>query len=177
VNNDPDAGGAPSPPRLPPEIALRPSEDSDREFSFELFKQITAPEFDSIGLPEEQLASLLRQQFEIRELQWRRSHPHADWSIITAGATPIGEWCVAEDVEAFHLINAALEESWRGRGIAAALVRSLFAEASRASKPVRAHVRKDNPAQPIWSHLGFEFSEDLGAYYSLIHSPGGSPAK
>ena len=61
--------------RLPDSITLRPLNDSDREFSFALFKEITAPDFVSIGLPDEQLDALLKQQFEIRDSQWRQQFP------------------------------------------------------------------------------------------------------
>ena len=150
---------------------MRPFDESDSHFSFALFKEIVAPEFALSGLPAENLEPLLRQQFEIRQSQWCERFPDAERSIILDGSTPVGEWFVAEDGPFSTLVNIALSESVRGRGIAGVLVRQLCEHAGREAKPVRAHVHKDNPARAIWLHQGFEVVEDKGVYDRLEYSP------
>ena len=69
------------------------------------------------------------------------------------------------------LVDIELLESARGGGIAAALVRRLFADAAGVGKFVVAHVAKENPAREIWFHLGFENVDDVGAHYRIEWRP------
>ena len=74
---------------------MSPSQDEDREFAFGLFKEAKATEFVQSGLPDEQLDALLRQQFDMRESQWRARYPKFSSFVVLDGESAIGEWCMA----------------------------------------------------------------------------------
>lgn len=148
-------------------ISLRSARAEDAQFRFELFKQARRRTFEAIPLPPEQLATLVAQQFDSSLLQWQNQHPQATCYLVLDGNQPVGEWYLSENQDTTYIVNAALIDSHQGKGISAALHRSLFARADRIGKPVRSHVEKGNPAKDILVHLGLKIVAEHDAYLEL----------
>jgi ribosomal protein S18 acetylase RimI-like enzyme len=64
-------------------------------------------------------------------------------------------------------VPQSLLPEYCNRGIGTTLVRELQAEAQSASKPLRIHVERSNPALRLYERLGFGEIEDKGVYLFL----------
>ena len=66
-----------------------------------------------------------------------------------------------------RILDIALLPEYRGRGIGTAMLEELLTEARESGVPVRMHVERSNPAQSLYTRLGFEPVEERGLYYLL----------
>jgi ribosomal protein S18 acetylase RimI-like enzyme len=70
-----------------------------------------------------------------------------------------------------RLMDIALVDAERGRGLGAALIRELMDEARATNASITLHVEPGNPARRWYERLGFALVEDRGVYHFLSWSP------
>jgi ribosomal protein S18 acetylase RimI-like enzyme len=70
--------------------------------------------------------------------------------------TPAGRMVVHEDEQALHLIDISLLPEAQQHGIGTALLKALCVQADAKALPIRLHVAKNNPAQRLYTRLGFD---------------------
>ncbi len=97
-------------------ITLEPIIPAHAEFLYDIFKDIH-PELTGItGMTEDQLESILRFQYEIRQEQLRKLYPNADRNLILLDGVPVGYLCTDSGSD-IRIVEIGLYESYRSNGI------------------------------------------------------------
>ena len=136
-------------------VELRPVTMDDATFLQALDAEVRCSEFAAAGLPAEMLTSLLAMQYRARASEYVAHYPHAVNSIVWVGTERAGRLLVDHGTEALRVVDIALTEGFRGRGLGTVLLRDVCERARGQGLPVRLAVRVDNPAQRLYQRLGF----------------------
>ena len=137
------------------DYALRPAEDADQPFFYELFCESRRPEFAALGLPASALEPLLAMQFRARNAGYAAQFPHAQSLVVHCGSLPVGALMVDSGAETIHLVDLAVSHAMQGRGLGTRIVAELVEEARAKAVPLRLSVRFGNPALRLYERLGF----------------------
>jgi len=145
-------------------LSQRPAGAADRAFLRRLFAE-SRPELAL--LPDEVRGPLIDLQFDSQLTQYRRTAPDAvDWILLVdddGGAEPVGRCYLAEGVEEHRLLDLAIREHWRGRGLGSLVLERLCASAARAGVHLRLTVWQDNrDALRLYRRLGFVSDDGFG---------------
>jgi ribosomal protein S18 acetylase RimI-like enzyme len=148
-------------------LALRASTESDRDFLHTVFAGTRTAEFANAGWSEQEIQTLLAEQFRMQDAYYRRHYPHGRFDIVLRGATAIGrlyhDWSGPEA----RVIDIALLPAARGAGIGTRLMRALVAEAARRAMPMNLYVESDNPVRALYRRLGFVAIGENGVYEQM----------
>ncbi|MGI8570140.1 MAG: GNAT family N-acetyltransferase [Methylocella sp.] len=87
---------------------------------------------------------LMRQQFAGQSASYRAQYPDARFEIVERDGAPAGRIVTARTLDAVLIVDIALIDSWRRRGIGASLVNGVLDEARAAALPVRLSVLASN---------------------------------
>jgi GNAT superfamily N-acetyltransferase len=155
---------------------LRPATGADLPFLLRLYASTREEELAGVDWPAEQKEAFLRQQFEAQHAWYREQYAGASFDVVEVDGKPAGRLYVARWAREVRIVDISLLPAHRGRGLATALLRQLFAEADAAGKPVSVHVERFNPALRLYARLGFAFREDKGVYLLLERPVGGGAA-
>ncbi|MBS1792004.1 MAG: GNAT family N-acetyltransferase [Acidobacteria bacterium] len=150
----------------PDSISLRPADQSDEAFLFELYRDTRAEEMAAWGWDAAQQQAFLGLQFRARNTSYS-AYPNTEHSIILADNHPIGRLLISGMENEIRLVDIALLANVRGLGIGATLIAELFLRAVSEGKPLRLHVDKFNRAFPFYQRLGFQIIEDTGTQYFM----------
>lgn len=158
---------------MPPDgIALRPQTDADHEFLYALYASTREQELRTVDWPEEVKRSFLRSQAEAQWTHYSTYYYDADFLIIERNGAPVGRLYIWRGEDDIRVVDIALLPEERGRGVGAALLTDVLAEAARAGKSASIHVERFNPALHLYQRLGFEHVSDDGVYYLMKWSAG-----
>ena len=148
------------------QLALRPETAADQPFRLALFRASRGPGWDS--LPPPVLDLIMGQQFHAQTQGYRAAYPKARLRIITLDGEPVGRLADDRAADALHLIDIAVTPAWRGRGLGAAVIRGLMAEAADAALPVTLQTALDNiAAQRLYLRLGFVTTAASATHLSM----------
>lgn len=159
---------------LPAAITLRTEEDRDREFLAELYASTRAEELRPVAWPPAQKRAFLRDQFELQWAHYRRHYPVAQWLVVLHEGAAAGRMYVEATRGEVRLMDVALVEALRNRGIGTALMRCLLDDADARGLPVTLHVEPFNPAAAWYQRLGFVTLEMRGIY-QFMQRPAAGP--
>lgn len=151
-------------------MVVRLADTADEPFVKSLFFEIRAPEFQATGLVGEPLRMLLDQQYTAMRTHYDRIYPEAIYSIFELEGMPIGYQAIV-DVDTLHLIDIAILETYRGRGIGSLRMKDLMLLAASGRKPMTLTVEIFNPAKRLYERLGFVVTEDAGMYQRMRWTP------
>jgi ribosomal protein S18 acetylase RimI-like enzyme len=152
------------------EISLRPAVDEDRAFLLAVYQASRAEELAAVPWSEDEKAAFLTMQFDAQDRHYADTLPSAVRSVVLLDGQPVGRMYVDVDEERVLVVDIALLPEHRGRGVGAALLAGVLAEADRRRLPTRLHVEPANPAQRLYRRLGFEVAA-RGAVYDLMERP------
>ena len=136
-------------------VSLRAVTADDRHFLASLFHEVRRAEFAPLGLAEPMLMQLLEMQHRGQIAGYAGQFPEASDRIVWQGEERAGRLLVARDKNEIHLVDIAVMASHRGHGIGSLLIRQLCEEAREKHLPLRLSVRAGNPAERLYSRLGF----------------------
>ena len=148
-------------------IDYRPAEESDLPFLTELYVAGRLAELDATDWPIETKRAFLQQQHRFRESQYRLRFPELEALVITRDAKDIGHLALSRHGDAIRLVDIALTEEERGRGIGAAIVADLVAEAVASGQTIELSVEAGNRARRLYERAGFRVGEDGSAYLAM----------
>lgn len=101
----------------------------------------------------------------------------ADFLVVTSEGAPIGRLYLDRREDAAHVIDIGFEPHWRGRGLGAALLKWVAADARRTgARAVLLSVAANNPrAHALYVRLGFQplAAEGMHLRMQLPLAPGG----
>lgn len=95
----------------------------------------------------------------------------AEFSVIESAGTPAGRLYVARWSQEIRIMDLALLNDFRRKGIGTELLLNLQEETARAGKSLTTHVERFNPALRLYQRLGFCETEDKGVYLLLEWTP------
>lgn len=151
-----------------PPVGLRAVTPDDREFLISVYASSRADELALVAWDEAQKNAFIRQQFDAQQHEYSARFPDALYSVILFEGQPAGRIWIGRDEEQIRLLDIALLPEYQNRGIGAALLRDLCAEAARERKPLRHMVFKFNTAaMRFYERMGFTQIEDVGAYIHM----------
>jgi ribosomal protein S18 acetylase RimI-like enzyme len=139
----------------PPAIALRPATPEDEPFLLRVYASTREQELAQVPFTPEQKAAFLAQQFQAQSVHYANHYGDASFDVVEVDGVPAGRLIVARGEQELLIVDVALLEAFRGRGIGTRLLTPLLAEADAAGKPITIHVEHQNPAQRLYARLGF----------------------
>lgn len=150
----------------PDSISLRPANDGDQSFLFELYRDTRAEEMVAWGWDAAQQQVFLSLQFRARNTSYS-AYPNTEHSIILTDNRPIGRLLISSMESEIRLVDIALLSEARGFGIGAKLIAKLFQQAGDEGKSLRLHVEQFSRALRLYQRLGFQILEDTGTQYFM----------
>ncbi len=155
-------------------VQLFPATPGDTAFLGELFRQVRAPEFASLGLPAPALEQLLEMQWRAQRSGHAAQFPDADDAIVWAGDERAGRWLLHRGRDAIRVVDVALLQRFRKKGIGTRLLEQVCREGRERRVPVLLTVRFDNPAAHLYARAGFVQTASDGLNTSMEYSASGA---
>jgi ribosomal protein S18 acetylase RimI-like enzyme len=153
-------------------ISRRPVCPDDQEFQFRLYASTRKAEIAAFGWNSAQQEAFLRMQFTAQQSWYHTAYPQAAWEIIELDRAPVGRMIVLRGREFITLVDIALLNEHRGRGIGGGLLRELLEQGREAKVPVRLQVIKTNRAARLYQRLGFITTGEDEMYLQMEKRPG-----
>ena len=149
---------------LPHGVIVRPTLADDRQFLLHVYADSRAREMAQVPWNAEEIAAFLKSQFDLQDTQYRRLYPGAEFLVIEVDGKPAGRLYLCRFADRLQLMDIALLQEFRGRGIGSALMRAVQDRAIEFDLPVRLYVEQYNPARRLHLRMGFRTIGDQGLY-------------
>lgn len=146
------------------QVSLRPVTGADGEFLLGLYASTRKEELDQVAWAPGQREEFLRMQFQAQDIDYRRSNPQGTFDVIEVSGRPAGRLYVDRRPGDIRIIDIALVPDFRGSGIGTRLITGLQQEAGASESKLSIHVEIHNPAERLYSRLGFVTVADRGFY-------------
>ena len=160
-------------PQVQDRIALRSATRGDAAFLARLYCETRRGEVSAWGWPEAQQEMFLRMQFDAQSRCYRAQFPDASDHIVILDDAPIGRRMVSRNPSEIRLIDLALLEDFRNRGIGASLLHPLIEECHVSGLPLRLSVLRGNPAIRLYARLGLLATGADELYVQMELGPAG----
>lgn len=155
------------------QITLRDATPEDMQFLAFLYGDTRRGEVNTWGWSLDQRETFLRMQFDAQCRSYRVAFPNATDSIVCLNGRAIGRILVDQDAVGKRLIDIALLEEYRNRGIGSELLRQILQECEMQGRTLSLQALQGNPAIRLYWRLGFvQSSADL-MYAQLQWLPSG----
>lgn len=158
-----------------PSVTLRPAEENDRPFLLRLYASTREPELEASGLPREQWDLFVEHQFTAQSRHYE-SYESTSYDVVLVDGKPAGRLIAARWPEQLRIVDIALLPEHRGRGVGGELMGRLVEEADERGVKASIHVERFNPAQRLYSRLGFRPVSETGVYLLLERPPAPRPS-
>jgi ribosomal protein S18 acetylase RimI-like enzyme len=134
---------------------LRPSLPEDRDFLFGLYASTRMDELRAFGWTAVQQEAFFRMQFNAQQQWYQATYSTAENQIIEKDHEPIGRMIVQREAGTWRLLDISLLPEHRGQGIGGALIGTLIKECEASGAVLQLQVVNTNPAQRLYTRLGF----------------------
>lgn len=131
-----------------------------------VYASIREPELEDSGLPREQWRPFIEQQFEAQSHAYS-NYRDTSFEVVLVDGEPAGRLIVARWPKELRVVDIALLPEFRGRGVGESLMREVIAEAEERKVKTSIHVERFNPAQRLYTRLGFRMVSETGVYLLL----------
>jgi len=156
-------------------IALREVAAEDIPFLAHLYRDTRRQEIESWGWPRQQQEWFLQMQFDARQRSYEAAYPNAEDRLICMADAPVGRLLVNREPAGLCLIDIALLEEYRNRGIGSLLIGQLQREYSKESWTLHLQVLEGNPAIRFYRRLGFAETGAEAMYVQMAWTPTSKP--
>jgi ribosomal protein S18 acetylase RimI-like enzyme len=152
-------------------LSIRPSQNEDDEFLFELYTATNQNEFLLAGLDEMQTKQIMQLQFSAKKQTYTMQFPNAESSIIIKESKPVGYFLVNQSSTEMILVDIALLPIAQGIGIGSNIISDLQTKSKQNNLPFRLHVRTQNERSfQLYQRLGFKITSQDEVYYSMEYN-------
>ncbi|AXV07540.1 Acetyltransferase, GNAT family [Euzebya pacifica] len=156
-------------PRPTPAVSLRAVDPADESFLRALFADVRGRMLGDLPLPPAQAAALVDSQFHAQASDYRRRFPTSDHHIVVADGVDVGRLWVDRRTEEIRLLDIAIVDTHRNRGIGTVLIRGLQDEAKATGRILGHAVDVTNDAGlRFYARLGFQVTGRLGDTHWLM---------
>lgn len=152
-------------------LSLRDETADDTAFVAALYASSREQEMSVLDWPEEAKLAFLFEQYTLQRDHYRTHYSAAEFLVLERNGEPVGRIYIKRGSTEIRLMEISLLASLRGQGIGSVLLDHLMAEARERNQCITLHVEPDNPAQRLYSRLGFELREQRGIYDFLEWRP------
>ncbi|PIB92130.1 GNAT family N-acetyltransferase [Caulobacter sp. FWC2] len=147
---------------------LRPRIPEDGAFLREVYVESRWAETAVTGWPDAVRLAFLHQQYELQTRHYDAHYYDAAYAVVEQHGQPVGKLYALLSAGDFRIVDIGLIPQARGRGLGAALLKALVAQArDLGAYKVSIHVERDNPARRLYQRLGFIEVEDVAPYWRL----------
>ncbi|GAA4875144.1 GNAT family N-acetyltransferase [Ferrimonas pelagia] len=158
--------------KMPVPVRLRPVQVSDRPFLQRLYYSLREEEFEQAQVTPADRLHFLEQQFQAQQHHYFTHYCTDHFYLVEIGAVPAGRLFVDYWRDQIRIVDIALLEPYRGKGIGGQLLNQVLSEGRARHLPVTIHVEKYNPALALYQRLGFEvIGVTNEVYYLMQWSP------
>jgi ribosomal protein S18 acetylase RimI-like enzyme len=154
-------------------ISLREVTDDDYAFMRHLYGGIRAAEMAHFPFTQDDWERFLDQQFDAQSVYYLEHYPGADRMIVEEDGSAIGRFYVDRREQEIRIMDIALVESARNRGIGTRFIRRVLEEGASSGRRVTIHVEAYNPALRLYQRLGFRPVQTNGVYHLMEWLPEG----
>ena len=155
-------------------IHFRAVGPEDEPFLRQLYATTRADELAPVPWTDAEKAAFLDMQFRAQDSYYRAQFERASFHLVELHGEPIGRLYTDRRDDEIRVLDIALLPKYRGQGLGRLLMQELLDEAAAASKAVRIHVERFNPAMRLYDRLGFVQREDQGVYILMEYLPPGA---
>jgi ribosomal protein S18 acetylase RimI-like enzyme len=152
-------------------LTLRPSQAEDEAFLYQVYASRRAAEMALADWPEAQKVAFLHMQFNAQRQAYARQFPAAVHQIILCDAVASGRLMLNRTEAEILLVDIVLLPAFRNQGIGTQLLQALQKEAEATGKVLRLHVERFNPAQQLYTRLGFTKISQSDIYLEMVWQP------
>jgi ribosomal protein S18 acetylase RimI-like enzyme len=149
---------------LPAGWGLRTRTQGDLDFLSRLYAATREEELRAVNWTDAQKAAFLQDQFDKQHRHYLEHYPRAQWLVIEREGVPAGRIYLEQTLREIRLMDIALVDALRSKGVGTALMRALLAHGDESGLPVTLHVEPFNPARRLYRRLGFVDVETRGYY-------------
>jgi len=137
-------------------VTVRPVTREDDPFLEALFAESMGTLARGLAALPDGGAMLLGQMRRGQLESWREAYGEDGHAVVLVGAVPVGRvWTARLGRGEVRLVDIAVLEAWRGRGVGGEVLRRVLAEADAEGRSVVLHVAPGNPARRLYGRLGF----------------------
>lgn len=149
------------------QVSLRPVQDDDTEFLYEVYASTREEELLQTDWSPEQKNAFTLQQFNAQSSHYRKHYPNAQYFVIQSKEKPIGRLYLDYWTKEIRIMDIALLPAYRGKGIGVGILKNLMAEAKDKHLKLSIHVEMFNRALHLYKRLGFQEVSMNGVYYLM----------
>jgi ribosomal protein S18 acetylase RimI-like enzyme len=153
-------------------ITIEAVTESDEQFLRALYAELRADDLRTLGLDDVAADTFLDMQWRARRSAYQQRGV-AEF-VVTIDGEPVGHLVEAATADEHRLVDIAVAQAHRQRGIARALVAQTVETARAAALPVRLTVARGNVAAiSLYASLGFEAVGATELDFTMEWRPGG----
>src|SRR5277367_764809 len=134
-------------------VTLRNATPDDMEFLVRLYLDTRRLEVAAWGWAPQQQELFLRMQFDAQRRSYRAGFPDAIDHIVCVNSADAGRMLVGREPAGMHLIDIALLEEHRNRGIGTGLLRQLLQECESQGCTLQLQVLQGNQAIRLYQRM------------------------
>lgn len=150
---------------------LRPVRPDDREFLYQVYASTRQEELTMVDWDAGQKEAFLRMQFSAQDAYYHENYIGCEFSILLLNDEPAGRLYLHRRRDEIRIVDITLLPPYRNQGVGAAILRDIMAQGVRAGLPVSIHVEMFNPAQRLYTRLGFQKCAEHGVYWLMEWRP------
>ncbi|WP_165916406.1 GNAT family N-acetyltransferase [Marinisporobacter balticus] len=152
-------------------INFRSFSEEDLPFLYQVYRSTRWEEMQLSGWTHEEIEDFLKIQFQLQHTQYLANYKNASFDIILLESKPIGRLYIDRQKEEIRIMDIALLDFYRKKGIGSKILKDLIAESENKKMPITLHVEYNNPAKAFYLNLGFIQEKDLGVYHFMKRTP------
>ena len=164
---------------MPPEAAIpvvpgidfRETAPGDEPFLRALYRSTREPELDLTGWEEAQKQAFADSQFALQDHHYREHYRGAAFLVIERAGEPIGRLYLYAMPNEVRVMDVALIDAARNRGLGTAIMEAVLADAARDGAAVTLHVESFNRARTLYDRLGFREEAVDGVHVRMRRDP------
>jgi len=154
-----------------PAISLRAMDQTDMASLLEIYGSTREQEMKRVpDWSDEMKREFIASQFQAQHEYYQKNYPQGDFWIIESDKKKIGRLYVHENFrnQGVRIIDITLLPAYRNRGIGNGILKDLMDKSAALNRPLSIHVESFNPAQNLYTRLGFKkISETNGVYHLM----------
>ena len=152
-------------------LRLRPEQDADDAFRFMLFCQSRPTDLALPTIEPAAREQLMRIQYRGQTMSYRANFPAAHFDIIELEGAAIGRLVADRAGNDIAIVDWAITQEMRGRGIGTAIMQAIVKEARQATRQIRLKVMSGNAAAlQLYLRLGFAPVGTIASHTELVWS-------
>ncbi len=137
-------------------ILLRPIQAEDSAFLFKVFASSLLDDASFADWATIQDNAILKMQFNAQENQYRGQFSNASFNLIELNQIPVGRYYLDKADDTIRIIDITLLPAFRNQSIGKTILSHTLKRAGQYELPVHLHVNRTNPAQRLYTRLGFK---------------------